>query len=119
MTIPCSLVELIVPLDSLRNLPSGAIFSNRQGQATAALGMKGNSIVAYAYCDSLQQLVYTLEESLRQARDALIEKETVKEPIGITLGQKLKWCLIGVFIGICISVIFKRLKTICQEKQEV
>ena len=42
-----------IPTDSLRKLPEGAIFSQRDGHLTLDLSMRGDTIVATAKSDSL------------------------------------------------------------------
>ena len=109
-TIPSSLAELTVPMDSLRKLPEGATYTKKSGQATLALRLKGDSIQGIATCDSLQQLVYELEEQLRQAHDRLEQQETTKEPAAIPFWAKIKWCLTGILTGIIILTTFKTYK---------
>ena len=102
-TIPSSLAELTVPMDSHRKLPEGATYTKKSGQATLALRLKGDSIQGIATCDSLQQLVYELEEQLRQAHDRLEQKETVKKAPEFTL----KCYLTGVLTGFITLLIFQ------------
>lgn len=102
-TVPSSLAELTVPMDSLRRLPPGAVYTNKSGQATATLTMAGDAIIVYASCDSLQQMVYDLEEELHQARDQLEQKETIKEAPVFTL----KCYLTGIITGIISLLIFQ------------
>ena len=40
-TIPSSLATLRVPIDSLRRLPEGATYTQKEGQATASVGLEG------------------------------------------------------------------------------
>lgn len=102
-TVPSSLAELTVPMDSLRRLPPGAVYTKKSGQATATLTMAGDTIIVYASCDSLQQMVYNLEEELHQARDQLEQKETIKEAPGFTL----KCYLTGLITGFMTLLIFQ------------
>lgn len=79
-TIPSSLAELTIPMDSLRRLPGGAAYTKKTGQATLTLKVKGDSIQGTASCDSLQQAVFHLEEQLYQARDRLEQQQTETKP---------------------------------------
>lgn len=102
-TVPHSLAELTVPMDSLRSLPPGASYRAKSGQAGLNIGYKDGNVLASASCDSLQQLVYILEEELHQARDRLEQKETIKEAPEFTL----KCYLTGVLTGILTVLIFQ------------
>lgn len=104
-TIPKSLAKLTVPLDSLRKLPEGATFNNKSGQATASVAFKNDTLLVEASCDSLQHLVYELEERLHAARDELEQKELVKEPVTIPFGVKFKWYLTGVLTMVLLITI--------------
>ncbi len=109
-TIPSSLAGLTIPMDSLRKLPPGASYTAKSGQAGLRLEIKGNQLHATATCDSLQQLVFRLEEELHQARDELKRTEARKEPVIIPFLIKFKWCLIGILIGTAITIIIKKIK---------
>ena len=102
-TIPSSLVELTVPMDSLRRLPVGAVYTKKSGQATASVTLRNDTVVVAASCDSLQQQVYRLEEELHQARDRLEQSETIKEAPEFTL----KCYLTGILTGILTVLIFQ------------
>ena len=59
--IPASSVKLSIPADSLRQLPEGAVYRGKSGQANLTVGSDDSgNIVAEASCDSLQQLVLWL-----------------------------------------------------------
>lgn len=111
VTIPASLAELTVSLDSLRKLPGGAVYTKKSGHATASVGIKDGNLIVSAGCDSLQQIIYKLEEQLHQARDELRQKEVTREPFIIPFWTKLKWYLYGVLtmvLFITIKYIIKR-----------
>lgn len=90
-------------MDSLRELPEGAAYTKKSGQATLTLKVKGDSIQGTASCDSLQQQVFRLEEELHQARDRLERQETIKEPPEFTF----KCYLSGIITGIISLIIFQ------------
>jgi hypothetical protein len=73
--IPAEIAQLRVPVDSLRNLPEGAVYTNRSGRATVRAEMKGDTILITAGCDSLRQVIYNLEEELVTTRAELVQKE--------------------------------------------
>lgn len=106
-TIPSSLAELTIPMDSLRKLPEGAAYTKKSGQATLTLKVKGDSIQGIASCDSLRQLVFELEEQLHEARDRLEQAEKVAEPVAIPFWERFKWFLTGVLTGFITLLIFQ------------
>lgn len=80
VTIPTEIAELRLPMDTLRSLPEGAVYTHRTGRATVSAEMKGDTVLITAQCDSIQQVVYNLEEELRSTREELVQKEkTVSE----------------------------------------
>lgn len=89
-------------MDSLRNLPDGASYNAKSGQAGLKLEVKGKQLHATATCDSLQQLVFQLEEELHQARDSLQQAQTETKPAG----NPLKYFLDGVLSGIILAIAF-------------
>lgn len=109
-TIPMSLAELTIPIDSLRNLPQGAVYTHKSGQATASIALKGDTVLVYAQCDSLQALVFELAEQLHQARDELEQVDKQTEPVIIPFLVKLKGCLTGILIGFIVATIIQKIK---------
>lgn len=109
-TVPSSLAELAIPMDSLRRLPEGAAYTKRSGQATVSVTLKNDTVEAYASCDSLQRLVYEMEERLRQTHDLAARAETIREPARIPFRTRLKWYLSGVLTGIILVIIIKTYK---------
>ena len=67
-TIPMSIAQASIPIDSLRNLPTGAIFEQKSGQASMRLAYEKGTVIATASCDSLQELVYAYERQLDSLR---------------------------------------------------
>lgn len=64
MRVPESRANLIVPSAKLKELPPGAAFVQRSGQATAEIRFLHDTLFVTASCDSLQSLVYQYEEEL-------------------------------------------------------
>lgn len=113
-TIPSSLAALTIPMHSLRNLPPGAAYTAHQGQAGLRLELKGDSLLASASCDSLQHLVYELEESLHRARSELEQKSRAETPALTTLAtttQKIAHGAGGLLLGIALAMIYNALRT--------
>lgn len=68
MPEPVSVAKMDVAYDSLSALPEGAVFTAREGRATATLQKDGNRIVVYATCDSLERQVACYEEEIARLR---------------------------------------------------
>jgi len=91
-------------MDSLRELPLGATYRSKSGQATATVSMKGNTVVVYAECDSLQQLVYNLEEQLSSVSMHQERKEIIRTPAPMSFKTKAKCFFYGVITGLFIMI---------------
>lgn len=80
--IPESKVEMEIPLSSLRNLPEGASFTDKQGQAgVKVVYVPGETeyIIVTATCDSLQVLCKNLQRELTHIRaEVEVEKTEIK-----------------------------------------
>ncbi len=97
LPVPMSQVSITLPVEAIEQLPSGAAYTDRNGQATVTLRKgTGDTIVVTATCDSLQRQYLLLEEELTRLRGATETKYlppvTVNEPTGwqwffIRLGQ--------------------------------
>lgn len=118
MTIPASIAELEVPLDSLRELPEGASYMAKSDQAGLRLEVRDNRLYATATCDSLQSLVYELYERLHQARDELERVDMTREPVAVPFMARCGWFIAGALTVLSILTI-KRIKRKWQEKREI
>lgn len=84
VTIPESKAEIEIPIESLRNLPEGATFTEKQGQARVEVvyvHVPGETeyIVVTATCDSLQVLCKNLQREIYQLREeSEVEKTEIK-----------------------------------------
>lgn len=105
-------------MDSLRKLPEGAAYTKRSGQATLTLRLRGDSVHGVATCDSLQRLVYELEERLRHTHDRTERAETIKEPVTIPFRTRLKWYLSGVLTGFILTTIIQIIYKTWQRRQQ-
>ena len=111
-TIPTSLAELAIPMDSLRKLPEGAAYTKRSGLATLTLMIKGDSILGTASCNSPQRSEFELQEQLSRTRDRTEQTETIKEPVAISVWPRLKWGVTGALITILFILILLKTKKI-------
>ena len=63
-TVPESQVELAIPVETLRSLPATGL-ADHQGQATARVRLRHDTLYVAATCDSLRRLVLEYEGQLR------------------------------------------------------
>ena len=113
--MPMSRAELEIPLDGLRNLPEGASFQKRSGQANMSLATKGNSIIATATCDSLQrdveyyaELYFSTLEELEEMQERSLE--AMKEEKGCSHTPLLSSIITlsaGIIVGMTVTLIIK------------
>ncbi|MCH5235547.1 MAG: hypothetical protein J1E16_09645 [Muribaculaceae bacterium] len=102
-----------ISIDSLRNLPEGASFQKRSGQANASVFTQGNNVVVTATCDSLQRevelyaelYVSTLEEleEMRESTEEREEKGCRHTPILTTILALAA----GIIVGTAATLIIK------------
>ena len=110
--VPQDQVHLIIPLDSIGCLPSGASFGNKQGRANvkASVGKQDGKDVIYidASCDSLQVLCLYYEEQnkkLAKQNEELsntikTEKEQCSNPVKVAIFS----FIVGLVSGIIITI---------------
>ena len=93
-TVPESRVELAIPVATLRSLPATGL-ADHQGQATARVRWRHDTLYVAATCDSLRRLVLEYEGQLRHAA-AL--RESTKEKGDRRMGWPI-WAVALAFIG--------------------
>jgi hypothetical protein len=110
-------VELAIPTESLRNLPEGASFTERQGQASVKVVRvevpgEPEYILVTSSCDSLQVLCENLQRDLIRIRE---DTETEKTEIRVdNFKRGLKWgigstALLGVLIALAWATIKRKI----------
>lgn len=109
-TTPLPPVRLTAPLDSLRKLPAGAVYTDSSGSLRVTASLKGDSLCVTAETENLPRLEYQEEESREQTRSGQSESETVKEPVAVPFWNRLKHGLNGILIAFILIIIFKRYK---------
>ena len=114
--VPQDQVHLIIPLDSIGWLPSGASFNNKQGRANvkASVGKQDGKDVIYidASCDSLQMLCLYYEEQNKKltkqnselSNSIQIEKEQRSNPVKMAIFS----FIVGLVSGIVITIKTKK-----------
>lgn len=121
VTTPQATAKLNIDPDALRNLPQGAKFENKQGNATATATIAPDGTLEItANCDSLTLLVDELTKEVyryKSSNKALVTKLSEKESMELSGWQNFQiWCgriLIGLFI---VYIIYKKIKTKWQKK---
>ena len=93
-TVPESRVELAIPVAKLRSLPATGL-ADHQGQATARVRWRHDTLYVAATCDSLQRLVLEYEGQLRHTT-AL--RESIKEKGDRRMGWPT-WAVALALIG--------------------
>lgn len=92
--IPESRVELAIPVATLRSLPATGL-ADHQGQATARVRLRHDTLYVAATCDSLRRLVLEYEGRLRHAAT---RQESAKEKGDRRMGWPI-WAVALAFIG--------------------
>ena len=93
-TVPESRVELAIPAATLRTLPATGL-ADHQGQATARVRWRHDTLYVAATCDSLRRLVLEYEGQLRHVA-AL--RESTKEKGDRRMGWPI-WAVALALIG--------------------
>lgn len=93
-TVPESRVELAIPVATLRSLPATGL-ADHQGQATARVRLRHDTLYVAATCDSLRRLVLEYEGQLRHAAT---RQESTKEKGDRRMGWPI-WAVALAFIG--------------------
>ncbi|MDO4158879.1 MAG: hypothetical protein Q4D41_00295 [Prevotellaceae bacterium] len=74
-------MRLTIRTDSIKHLPDGASYSASNGRANVSVSRSpdAESVVVYASCDSLQQLVWRYEQELSRIRSGTSESSQTEE----------------------------------------
>lgn len=117
MPVPPSFTQVRIPAGKLAELPAGAGYSSRSGQATVNLTrLENGDVLATATCDSLARVVIRLQEELERIRGTSEVREkppvVVHEPTGwqwfwIRTGQALS---VGLLAGLALRYLRMRFK---------
>lgn len=95
-------------MESLRNLPSGASFTRKDGQANLDIQVQGDTIFVTATCDSLQREIERLYSELDRTR---IRNDTEKVEVKKTISPITKLYIWGIITLILAIILFVLLKT--------
>ena len=103
--IPESRARLTIPVGRLKELPSGAAFVQKSGQATAEIRFLHDTLFVSATCDSLQALVYQYEEQNEQLH-ARLENSQIKK----SQKQRTVFGIFGLLFILCLFFKWRRVR---------
>ena len=103
---------IAISVDSLLNLPTGASYHSKNGQAGADVSKIGDTIYVTATCDSLEREVEYFQELYCRAREDL-EAYKNKESTEVKSSSRpfSKWLisfLLGFICGATIDIYFNK-----------
>ena len=101
--IPESRADLSIPVAALKELPAGAAFIQKSGQATAEIRFLHDTLFVSATCDSLQELVYQYETTIEQ-----LSKQTTQKEKNNQRNCKSGYIIIGFIIICALLYIFRK-----------
>ena len=114
-TTPLPPVRLTAPMDSLRKLPAGAVYTNSSDGLRVTAGLQGDSLCVTA--EGLPRMEYQEEESREHVRGKQSEAVTVKEPADVPFWRRFKGYLKGILTGIILTIIIQIIYKLWQRKQ--
>lgn len=79
VTVPLSQADLRLEIKDVENLTPGAIFTDKNGQASVRVERRDSLIYITATCDSLQVLVESQSREIYHLREQLSQQENVRE----------------------------------------
>jgi hypothetical protein len=110
--VPESKVELVIPTENLHNLPPGAVYADKNGQANVRVTTRNDTIYVSASCDSLSLQCERYEKELVRIRNDTEKQLTEVKKNGFQ--TLFKWCSIGFCAGVVLTfiviIILKRKK---------
>ncbi|MCM0719327.1 hypothetical protein NBH15_13705 [Parabacteroides sp. W1-Q-101] len=117
VTTPLPPVRLTAPLDSLRKLPSGAVYTSSSGGLRVTAKVKGDSLCVTAEAEGPSRLEYREEESRERVRGEQSETVTVKEPATESFWTRFKGYSKSILTGIILTIIIQIIYKLWQRKQ--
>jgi hypothetical protein len=102
--VPVSKAEIKVNIDDLKKLIPGASISETNGQATAKIEIRGDTVYVTAKCDSLLREIERLEAYVSDTKIQSVQetKETKNQ-----ISTPFNMFLTGVLTGIILSLLVK------------
>ena len=98
--VPMSEVSMTLDLDSIAKLPSGAVYTERSGRATARVSRdEKNRLVVNASCDSVEQVVKWYEKTLSNVTRSNEELKTANKELNETMKESRSNMIRTVFLS--------------------
>lgn len=101
--VPESKVEMVIPVENLHNLPPGAAYTDKNGQANVKVTARNDTLYVAASCDSLQVQCERYEKELTRIRSDTDKQVT--ELKKNTFQTAFKWCSTGFIAGVILTLI--------------
>jgi hypothetical protein len=98
-----SKAQVQIPVKDISNLPPGASYSDKSGQASVKVRVVNDTVFVDAVCDSLLRQVETYEMELNRMHNEVETRLKIEETNNVQTA--FKWCLIGVFAGSVITIV--------------
>lgn len=100
--VPESRVEMVIPVENLHNLPPGAAYTDKNGQANVKVTTGNDTIYVSASCDSLSLQCERYEKELTRIRSDTDKQVTeIKKN---TFQTVFKWCSTGFIAGVILTL---------------
>ena len=101
--------QLEIPLAELSNLPEKAAFRAKHGRASATVEKRGDTIVVYATCDSLQRQCEYYERQMASYKKALAQQKNEARTEKERSSNPWKMLLIAFIAGVATGIVLTRL----------
>lgn len=101
--------QLEIPLAELSNLPEKAAFRAKRGRASATVEKRGDTIVVYATCDSLQRQCEYYERQMASYKKALAQQKNEARTEKERSSNPWKMLLIAFIAGVATGIVLTRL----------
>ena len=105
-------VRLEIPMAALSSLPEAAEYRVQNGRASATVRSKGDTIVVWATCDSLQRQCERYEREVLSYKTALEEQKkderTEREQRSKPVKAIVIAFIVGVATGTVVTIITRR-----------
>lgn len=108
LKVPSSQVSLLLSPDDVLNLPKGASYTAKDGQAGVHVAYKDNLIYITSTCDSLEFVVKEQYREIERLQKIISEREKIIEKppsVWKRAGTAIIWMAIGLVLGFVTKII--------------
>ena len=102
--------KLEIPLSAVTNLPAEAEFRSTNGRASATVRHKGDTLVVYATCDSLERQCEYYERQMASSKKALEQQKNEARTEKERSSNPWKMLLIAFIVGVATGIVIMLLK---------